>query len=330
MKKVAIIGATSLTGEKLIEVLSNHPKAEVALATSNTYAGKPVAGLDLKYEPLDIDKVKKCDIVFSCLPHSKSMSILPSLVSEVELVVDLGADFRTPADSFKKWYGFEHEAKELTPATYGLSEVFAEEIKKANFIANPGCYPTSFLLAIVPLLEGKVDLEDVTVFSLSGRSGAGRKKANEFAEEKENAFSYEDPYNHQHIGEMEYIASKLKGEQFELFAFSPHVLSDVFQGMHTTIVAKCEMDSYEQLVDIYKNYYKGQPFIKIEQVQGNKLDMASVVNTNNCIIGLDYDKNPKRLYIISIIDNLVKGASGQAIQNMNLAMGWDQKLGLIG
>jgi len=328
MQKIAIIGAASLTGEKLIEILSSHPKVALTLATSNTFAGQPVAGLDIEYEPLVVQKVKEHDIIFSCLPHGKSMEILPSLVDEGKLVIDLGADFRTPFDVFEKWYTTEHLAKDKTPATYGLSEVFAEDIKKSSFIANPGCYSTSVLLALAPLLNAKVRLEDINICSLSGRSGAGRKQANELGKQKGNAFSYKNPYNHQHIGEMEYFASIISGQPFALFSFSPTVLCDVFQGMHTTIVAKCEIASADKLKGIYESFYEGKPFVKIFYHKDKQLSLKDAVNTNDCLIALDYNSDNKRLYIISVIDNLVKGASGQAVQNMNLALGWEQTLGL--
>jgi len=328
MKSVAIIGAASLTGEKLIEILNSHPKAEVALATSNTFAGKAVSGSNIKYEVLDIQKIKEHDVIFSCLPHGKSMEILPSLVEAGKLVIDLGADFRTPADVFKKWYGTEHKAKDKTPATYGLSEVFTEEIKGSNFIANPGCYPTSVLLALAPLLSAKVKLEDINISSLSGYSGAGREQAKKLAEQKGNAFSYKNPYNHQHIGEMEHYASVVSGTPLKLFSFSPTVLCDVFQGMHTTIVGKCMLDSAQQLMEMFDSYYDGQPFIKIHSLKDKQLGIKDVFKSNDCLISLDYNLGNKRLYIISVIDNLVKGASGQAVQNMNLALGLQATTGL--
>lgn len=326
MKKVAIIGASSLTGQKLIEILSKHPQAEVGLAVSKTFAGQFVPWCEyLKYELFELDNLKQFDVIFSCLPHGKSMSILPQLVNEDKLVIDLGADFRLPPDIFAKWYETEHLAKDTTPATYGLSEIFAEDIKKSNFIANPGCYPTSVLLALAPLLAQKTKLEDVSVFSLSGRSGAGREKAVEFAKQKGNVFSYKSPYKHQHIGEMEYIASKISHSSFKLFSFTPHVICDVNQGMYTSIVCKCGLDN---VLKIYNEFYEDQPFIKISDVQDKQLNLTDAVNTNNCLIALDYNQDNKRLYIISVIDNLVKGASGQAVQNMNLALGWKQSLGL--
>lgn len=334
MKKVAIIGASSLTGNKLIEILGKHPQADVTFAFSNSFAGKKVNDIypgsesDIEYQTFDISALDGCDVVFSCLPHGKSMSLLPSIAGD-KLVIDLGADFRVPSDVFEKWYGLEHEAKDSTPQTYGLSEVFTEDIKKSNFIANPGCYPTSFLLALAPLFEEKIELTDVGVFSISGRSGAGRDKAKELEKQGENFFSYKDPYNHQHIGEMEYIASKLFNKQFKLFFFEPTVQCSVFQGMRTSILAKCDLSSTEALFEMFNAYYDNEPFVKINKISdGSELSLNDVVNKNDCLLGLNYDKGTKRLYINSVIDNLVKGASGQAVQNMNLALGWEQGLGL--
>ena len=332
--KVAIIGASSLTGNKLIEILAKHPKADVAFAFSKTYAGQNVSSLypenesDITYVSFDEDKIAQCDVIFSCLPHGKSMSILPTLTSPEKLIIDLGADFRIPADVFKKWYDEEHKAKKQTPATYGLSEIFAGEIKESKFIANPGCYPTTVLLALAPLLKQNIELKNIGVYSLSGRSGAGRDNAKQYATEGENVFSYKDPYNHQHIGEMEYVGSMIGAGPLKLYYFSPHVVTNIYQGMHTTLTASCELESAQSLLSIYESFYSEQPFVSVKKVSGQKLNLNSVVNKNDCLIGLDYDKVTKRLYIISIIDNLVKGASGQAIQNMNLALGFKQTLGL--
>jgi len=328
MKKVAVIGAASVTGDRLMNILKKHPKVDVALVTSEYFAGKECKGTNLKFTSLNVDEIKGLDIVFSCLPHGKSMTIFPQLIGEVGLLIDLGADFRLPVDIFEEWYKAPHQAKDKTPATYGLSEVFAEDIKKSNFIANPGCYPTSVLLALAPLLDAKVKLEDINICSLSGRSGAGRKQAKELAKQEGNAFSYKNPYNHQHIGEMEYYASAVSGTPLKLFSFSPTVLCDVFQGMHTTIVGKCELASVDKLMEMYKDYYKGQPFIKTHFLKDKQLGLKDAVNSNDCLISLDYNSDNKRLYIISVIDNLVKGASGQAVQNMNLALGWKQTIGL--
>ncbi len=328
MKKIAIIGAASLTGNKLIEILNNHPKAKVALATSQTFAGQAVTGTNLSYKPLNLDEIAGCDVVFSCLPHGKSIKMLPQLADMGKLVIDLGVGFRTPADLFEKWYGLKHEAAGKTPATYGLSEVFAEEIAQSKFIANPGCYPTSILLVLAPLLKQKIVLEDVSIFSLSGRSGAGREKAIELEKQGENVFSYKDPYSHQHIGEIEFIGSKLFENNFKLFLFEPNVLCNVLQGIRSTIVAKADLVSVEALHDLFADYYKDQPFVKVKKINdGSQITLQDNVGSNNCSIGLQYDKQTKRLYIISVIDNLIKGASGQAVQNMNIAMGWKQELG---
>lgn len=334
--KVAIIGASSLTGNKLIEILAKHPKAELAVATSQTFVGKPLGSLylkkDLTFEAFEIEKVNECDVVFSCLPHGKSMEILPQILSEDKVVIDLGADFRTPADVFKKWYDEEHKAKEQAPATYGLSEVFTDEIKQSKFIANPGCYPTSVLLALAPLLNANIKLNNISIFSMSGRSGAGREKAIDYSRNKENAIQYKS-VGHQHVGEMEYIGSSIGDNKLSILSFHPHVLTGLFKGMLTNILVHCVLDSEQKIVETYEKYYADQPFIELKKVDNEtELSIKDVVSNdkdnNSCLLGLRYDEQKKVFYITSVIDNLMKGASGQAVQNMNLALGFEQTLGL--
>lgn len=330
MKKVAIVGAASLTGDRLIKILNKHPETDVVLATSETFANKEIKSMAIKYSSLNVNDINGYDVVFSCLEHGKSMEYLPKVAQQNELVIDLAADFRTPADVFEKWYDLEHQAKDNTPQTYGLSEVFAKEIAESKFIANPGCYPTSVLLALAPILINRINITDISIFSLSGRTGAGREKAKQLKEQGENVFSYKDPYGHPHIGEMEFIGSKLLGKDFKLFLFEPNVLCNVERGIRTTIAAKCELKSDNVLLDIFNEYYNDQPFIDVKLISdGSQITLQDNVKTNKCSIGLRYDKQIKRLYIISVIDNLVKGASGQAVQNMNLALGFDQTMGLL-
>lgn len=333
MKKVAIIGASSLTGTKLMNILKKHHKVDVVLVTSEYFAGKVFEGTELNYTSLKEANFTDIDVIFSCQEHGKSMEYLPKLVQQGRIVIDLAADFRVSADVFEYWYKKTHLAEDLTPATYGLSEVFKEEIAQSEFIASPGCYPTSVLLALAPLLKKNISLNNVNVVSLSGRSGAGRKKAKEYAKDEQNAIKYKS-LAHQHIGEMQFHGSLIGDKKLTIQAFHPHVLTDVHSGMLTTVIAQCDVESEEELLKIYKEYYEGQSFIKLLKKVDNstQISIKDVVtknkNINKCLIGLHYDEENKVLHATSVIDNLVKGASGQAVQNMNLALGWDQKLGL--
>lgn len=334
--KIAIIGVASLTGDRLMKILDKHPMVDVDLVTSEYFAGRDYTS-KLKYIALNDADFTDTEIIFSCQEHGKSMGYLPNLVTQGKLVIDLAADFRTPAHNFIDWYKKEHLAPDLTPATYGLCEVFKEEIAESKFIASPGCYPTSVLLALAPLLKSSIDLENVNVVSLSGRSGAGRKKAKEYEKDKGNVVKYKS-VAHQHIGEMQYCGSLIGDKELNVQAFHPHVLTDVFRGMITTVIAQCRVESEEKLLEIYQEYYEGQPFIKLKKVDNStQISIKDIVmkdknddyiTNNNCLIGLHYDADKGVLHATSVIDNLIKGASGQAVQNMNIAMGWDQTLGL--
>ncbi len=322
MKKVGIIGASGYTGYELIKILKKHPNVELAVLNSQTYAGQTVKSLypdffdsDLKFTNAQIEEISALDLVFLAVPHKTAMETVPKLKCKV---IDLSADYRfKKKEIYEKVYGIKH-TDEKTKTVYGLPELFKEKIKKAKVIGNPGCYATVCILSALPLQK----FAKYIVFDCkSGWSGAGKESA--YAKNpgiiKENLVAYK-LINHRHKPEIEqFIKAKL--------SFTPHVI-DAFQGMMATahILLKKEV-SKEQIVKIYEDFYKGQPFVKI--VKDKIPEIKDAAKTNYCHIGgFEIDEN-NQLVIISVIDNLIKGASGQAVQNMNLMFGFDETEGLV-
>ena len=273
------------------------------------------------------DVISKCDLIFLALPHKVSMQFAPIFLKSGKKVIDLSADYRLPADIYKKWYGMEHKDKaDIKKAVYGLPEANRAHIKKADLIANPGCYPTSVILPGMPLLkEGIVDTKSIIADSKSGVTGAGRKALLSiiFSEVNENLKCYK-PNVHQHKPEIDQELSKAAGKDMEI-VFTPHLIP-MNRGILSTIyfTLKKEM-STKTLLSIYKKFYKNEPFVRI--LDNALPQIKDVVNTNFCDIGLSV--KGKKLIVVSCIDNLLKGAAGQAVQNMNIMCGLDEKKGLI-
>ncbi len=322
IKKVGIIGASGYTGYELIKILKKHPNVELSVLNSQTYAGQTVKSLypdffdsSLKFTNVPIEEISNLDLVFLAVPHKTAMGIVPKLKCKV---VDLSADYRfKKTEIYEKVYGIKHTDKK-TKAAYGLPELFKEKIKKANVIGNPGCYATVCTLSAYPIQK----LAKYIVFDCkSGWSGAGKESA--YAKNpdiiKENMVAYKLT-NHRHKPEIDqFIKSKS--------SFTPHVI-DAFQGMMATahILLKKTM-SKEQIVKMYEDFYKGQPFVKI--VKGKIPEIKDAAKTNYCRIGgFEIDEN-NQLVVVAVIDNLLKGASGQAVQNMNLMLGFDESEGLM-
>ena len=339
MINVGIVGITGYTGEELIKILLKHKKIKLtALAGRSTAECKPLAevypefsDLKLQCEPLDVKSLaKKVDVVFLALPHRVSFEIVPELINAGKKVIDLSADFRlNDGKIYEKWYGSKHTAPHLlTEAVYGLPEVYREKIKAAKLIANPGCYPTSVILACVPAMKKKiVDTTSVIVDSKSGISGAGRKAAKEyFANEHPNFRAYNIGGMHRHIPEMEQELSKAVASKVTL-TFTPHILP-IERGMYSTVYLDLNKKiTTADAVGLYKEHYKNEPFVRVLD-EGALPSTKNVINTNFCEIGLKVDERIDRLIVVSAIDNLVKGASGQAVQNMNIMYGFDEKEGL--
>ena len=344
--KIAVVGASGYTGIELIKILDNHEKAEIKYITSRTYAGKKVREiypmtLSLKNnsEITFIDEINKkdmgsVDLIFLCLPPGKSMQYVSEIIENFKgRIIDLGADFRIKNEKeYEKWYGSRHILKELLPLfTYGLSEIKRDEIKKANYIANPGCYPTSVLLALAPVLKSRnISIESVNIDSKSGVSGAGKKLMEDylFLNMSDNFYAY-SATKHRHIPEMEQEICNMSGRQINI-CFTPHLLP-INRGIFSTIYLNLKKDSdfsnfENNLHEYYKNFYDSEIFVKF---LGEKIPkLKDVVGTNTIQIGFLYDKRTYTLKIFSALDNILKGASGQAVQNMNIMFGFKEDEGL--
>ncbi|HMA67098.1 MAG TPA: N-acetyl-gamma-glutamyl-phosphate reductase [Desulfosalsimonadaceae bacterium] len=338
MIRAGVIGANGYAGAELVRILSGHPKVTLTVLTSRSYAGVAfdriypamTGWVDLVCEEFDYESVcDRTDIVFIALPHKLPMEMVPELIRRGKKVVDLSADFRFADPGLYEAHYQPHSAKDLLEqAVYGLCEVNTEEIKGARLVGNPGCYPTSVLLPLVPLLQqGIVELDSIIADSKSGVSGAGRSLSltTHFCEANESFRPYKVE-GHRHQPEMEEVLSIAAGEPVSII-FVPHLVP-MTRGMETTIYARPakqvgHTDIHNRIVD----YYSDCKFIRILD-RGHFPDTRNVRNTNYCDIGFVVDRSKNRLIIMSVIDNLVKGAAGQAVQNMNLMLGLEETAGL--
>ena len=340
--RIGIIGASGYTGAELMRMAALHPEIEITYVTANQYADTKVTSLyphltglvDLTFEAYDLESAgKSADAFFLALPHGKAMEVAPELLAAGYgyKVVDLSADFRlSDASIYEAWYKTGHTNPELIgKAVYGLPELFEENIKGADFVSNPGCYPTGALLALAPLLKAKiVKTSGIIVDSLSGVSGAGRdaKPGTHFCKVEGSLTAYKVGGVHQHTPEMEQYMSQLAGEEMTI-SFTPHLMP-VSRGILTTAYADINgKTSLGELLERYRSFYAGKPFVHILP-EGQYPETKNVAGSNYCHIGLALDERTGKLIVVSAIDNLVKGASGQAIQNMNILMGLDQQTGL--
>lgn len=339
MIKAGIVGITGYTGEELLRILSKHPEVQLTiLAGRETSPVRELADIYPKYSnlkmkciPFNVEEIKKnTDVVFLALPHAVAFAVVPQLLKAGKKVIDLSADFRLKcSDTYEKWYKVNHTGKDyIKDAVYGLSELYADKIKQAKLVANPGCYPTTILLGLAPAVKnGFITNNDIIIDSKSGISGAGRKAVEKyFKEEHPNTRAYNIAGKHRHIPEIEQEISNLFGQK-TIVTFTPHIIP-VERGMLSVIYANLNKKiTTAEAVEIYKTFYKGKNFVKVldENVLPN---INKVVNTNFCEIGLSVDARTNKLVIVSAIDNLVKGASGQAVQNMNIMSGLDETAGL--
>ncbi len=348
MVKVGILGASGYTGLELIRILLNHPLVEISAVTSEKYSGIKVGDsfpflkgyLDLKYEALSPKEIsKKCDFIFSALPHKASMAVVPPLLKSNKKVIDLSADYRLKSPIvYKEWYKEEHTSPELlSPAVYGLPEIKRGKIKTASLTANPGCYPTGVILALAPLIKGNfIDKDSIIVDSKSGVTGAGRKVEEGFlfAECNENFKAY-SLASHRHTPEIEQEISEIAERDIKI-TFTPHLLP-VNRGILSTIYSNMASDTFlkhkgtsltsDDILKVYENFYKGERFVRILGA-GKSPQIHNVLGSNHCDIGFQIDKRNRRIIVVSAIDNLVKGASGQAVQNMNIMLGFEEHTGL--
>ncbi len=336
----SIIGATGYTGGELVRLLLNHSKIELGYLTSESYAGKKVSDVhpsltglvDQSYVALDMNKIiDESDVIFAALPHGASNQIISKIYSINENVnlIDLSGDFRFDDLSvYEEWYKIKHTDPELNKkAVFGLPELYKEKIKKAKLIANPGCYPTSAILGSAPLLKNKLVKNDVIADSKSGVSGAGKKLTDNthFPEANEN-FSAYGIATHRHSPEIQQEMEKLFANKVNL-SFTPHLVPINRGILTTTYMTFNQFMETKDVISLYREFYKDCPFVRVLG-EGKFPQTKAVAGSNYCDIGIKSDKRTGRVIAVSAIDNLVKGASGQAVQNMNLMMGFDEKDGL--
>jgi len=339
MHRIAVVGASGYTGVELLRLLSQHPEVELACVTSRQYAGQAVSevfpslqgSVDLVFEDVDPTTLaEKADIVFTAVPHQTAMELIPGLLEAGCRVVDLSADFRiADVKVYEEWYQ-EHTAPGLLEeAVYGLPELFRDKIGGARLIANPGCYPTSVALALAPLLDRKlIDTKTLIVDSKSGTSGAGRaaKVDTLFCEVNEGFKAYSLP-RHRHTPEIEQTLSTLAGQQITI-SFTPHLLP-VNRGILSTCYASLATGmTVDELHDIYDEWYAGETFVRVLP-KGLFPNISQVAGSNFCDVGVTVDARTGRVIVLAAIDNLVKGAAGQAVQNMNLMLSLPETTGLL-
>lgn len=339
MIKVGIIGATGYTGVELVRLLSGHPQAEIVALTSQSYVGQSLPEVypslegysNLICQEQNVAQVANlADVVFTALPHGLSMPVAQEVAAAGKKFIDLGADFRFDNPLiYEEWYQVEHTAPQLAPrAVYGLPEINREAVKGAQIVGNPGCFPTSAILGLAPLLKGGlIEKDTIIIDSKSGVSGAGRglSLGSHYSEVNENFKAYNIGV-HRHTPEIEQELSKLAGEKVTI-SFTPHLVP-MTRGILSTIYSRLNSNfSTEEIIERYQEFYAGEPFIHI-MPKGQYPQTKWATGSNNCYIGLTVDPRTQRVVVVAAIDNLVKGASGQAIQNMNLLFGLPETMGL--
>jgi N-acetyl-gamma-glutamyl-phosphate reductase len=337
MIQVGVVGASGYSGAELMRLLSARPDVTIAKVIAGTSAGRRVdelypffaGSIDLTFEPFDAGQLDGLNVVFVALPSAEGMSVVPQIMDRVERVIDLGGDFRLANSRiYEKFYGHKHTAPGLlAEAVYGLPELNKERIADAHIVANPGCYPTSAILPLLPVLKaGLISTTGIVINSLSGVSGAGRSASVEmsFAEVNENIRAYKIG-KHQHIPEIQSVLEQATDESIGI-SFVPHLVP-LTRGIYTTIHANlAESSTEEEVRSVYNDFYVDAPFVRVREAIPQIKD---VVYTNFCDIGFTIEHRTNQLIIISTIDNLMKGAAGQAIQNMNIMLGLPEETGLL-
>ena len=340
--KIGVLGASGYTGSELVRILLCHPRAEIALLTADRRAGLEMREVFPQFAPFDLPKLVSIDgidwvgvnldLIFCALPHATTQKVVTAIFAATPAakVVDLSADFRLadPA-SYGKWYGHEHYAPDLQKqAVYGLVEVHRREIKRAHLVANPGCYTSCAQLPLVPLIKAKaIELDEIVIDAKSGMTGAGRaaKEAMLFSEVSEGFNAYSVGH-HRHMAELDQEFSPAAGREV-VVTFTPHLVP-MNRGILSTIYVRGRRGKLpEELHEILLKFYAKEPFVHVLPF-GEVPQTRHVRGSNMTMIGVAKDRIPGRAIVISALDNLVKGASGQAIQNMNLMMGFPETMGL--
>jgi len=338
MVKVGVVGGTGYTGVELLRLLAAHPGAELAVITSRSEAGQAVAdmfpnlrgSLDIAFSEPDPAVLQSCDLVFFATPNGIAMTMVPELLAAGVRVIDLAADFRLQqADEWTRWYGMPHACPDyLQRAVYGLPEINRDAIAQARLVANPGCYPTAVQLGFLPLIEeGLADLDYLIADAKSGVSGAGRKAATGslLCEASENFKAYAVP-GHRHLPEIRQGLELVSGHPVGL-TFVPH-LTPMIRGIHATLYARLR-DADRDLQALYEARFSEERFVDVLPA-GTHPETRSVRGANHCRIAVHRPQQGDMVVVLSVIDNLVKGAAGQAVQNMNIMFGIAEETGLQG
>jgi N-acetyl-gamma-glutamyl-phosphate reductase len=341
-KKIGILGASGYTGAELVRLLLRHPKVDLVLLTADRRAGQAMGDVFPQFSPYElptlvsIDSVDwttiGLDLVFCALPHATTQKVLQDLLAKAPetKVVDLSADFRLEdAAAYAKWYGHEHHALELQKeAVYGLVEIYRRDIKKARLIANPGCYTSCAILPLVPLLKARaIETDEIVIDAKSGMTGAGRSAKEEmlFSEVSEGFNAY-GVGHHRHMAELDQEFSKAAGKNV-VVSFTPHLLPQNRGILSTIYVRGRRGKTAQDMHDVLVKQYEKEPFVHILPF-GKTPHSRHVRGSNMTFIGVAADRIPGRAIIVSTLDNLTKGASGQAVQNMNLVLGFAETLGI--
>ena len=338
MIRIGIVGATGYTGEELLRILSMHDSVEVVVVTSNTRKGERLTDIfpsldkfDLRFVSHDSDSLYSCDLVFFATHNATAMHYVPILIEQGCRIIDLSADFRIQSpEIWQHWYKEKHVCPELLEsAVYGLSEMNRDLIIDANLVANPGCYPTAIALGLLPAIKsGLIETKGIVANAVSGVSGAGRKAvlSKEFSDFTESFKAY-GVFTHRHLPEILQILNDVKPVSDIGLTFTPHLVS-MHRGIHATIYADTIV-SKDEIRNHYVNFYSQEKFVDVLPEKSYP-ETKNVEMTNMCNIGLHFNnEEPQKIIILSVIDNLIKGAAGQAIQNMNLMFGFSEEKGLI-
>jgi N-acetyl-gamma-glutamyl-phosphate reductase len=338
--KLGIVGASGYSGSELLRFLVNHPgKLEIALCTSETYAGQCIDSvlpnlrgfLSSKFEALDIDTLKeRVDVVVLAVPHKVAMSFVPQILAQGLRVVDFSADYRLEdAETYEAWYHVEHTSTSLmSKSVYGLPERYRDCIRSAQLVANPGCYPTSAILAAMPFVKnGVVELDSIIVDSKSGISGAGPKPSvnTHYANRESNFIAYNIGV-HRHTPEIEQELSAVAPEPVRV-TFTPHLVP-MTRGILSTVYMRLTEDiSTQEALDMYAKFYENEPFVRVLPT-GTYPQTKAVLGSNYCDVGLEIDARTRRIIAMAAIDNLGKGAAGAVVQNLNVMFGFKETDGL--
>ena len=340
--KIGVLGASGYTGSELVRMLLRHPRSEIVLLTAERSAGKVMRDVFPQFSPFDLPKLVAVEgldwaglalnVAFCALPHATTQKVIKELLARAPAtkVVDLSADFRLhDIAAYAKWYGHEHHAPDLQKeAIYGLTEIHRREIRHARLVANPGCYTSCAQLPLIPLIKAKaIELDEIVVDAKSGMTGAGRaaKEAMLFSEVSEGFHAY-GVGHHRHMAELDQEFSLAAGREV-IVSFTPHLVP-MNRGMLSTIYVRGRRGrTPEELHALLLKFYAKEPFVHVLPF-GETPQTRHLRGSNMTFIGVAKDRIPGRAIVISALDNLVKGASGQAIQNMNLVLGYPEAMGL--